>query len=297
MKRITTTFVLMLMLTGYAGAQQQITNAGFESWDTLGDYTQPANWFTLNPLTTFGYDPSTTITADAHSGNFAVQLQSLSGQFSDISGVLCTGPILNANMQPDFSNMKVAFTSKPLALEVYYKAFPKPGDTCVLAMYLTHWNMALQRTDTVARAGFEIKDSVGVYTLGSCAFEYFSPVQPDSMFVIASSSSDGYHPTVGSKLILDDLHLTYPPTGLSEIKTLQVAVYPNPAASQLMVQSEEPIKGTLKLFSMNGALVHTQDIDNKYAVVDVATLSNGIYLMVLQSEQGMQSSRKISVQH
>lgn len=294
MKTITTSlFSLMLLFTGYAKAQQQITNSSFESWDTLGDYTQPSNWFSLNPLTTFGYDPSTIITSDAHTGNYAVQLESIAGQFSDISGVLCTGPILNSGLQADFTKMKVAFSSKPQALQVYYKAFPQLNDTCVVAMYLTRWNMALQKTDTVARAGFEFKDSVGVYTLANCPFEYYLPVQPDSMFIIASSSIDGFNPTVGSKLILDDFHLTYSTTGLAEKDKVGFSVYPNPAQSYLTLETTE--HGILDVYSLSGAAIMRQNIDQLNQTIDISSWAEGLYMLVLQTNEGLIVSRKITV--
>ncbi|MES2778434.1 MAG: T9SS type A sorting domain-containing protein [Bacteroidota bacterium] len=294
MKRITTTFALLLLLTGYAGAQQQLTNAGFESWDTIGDYTQPSNWYSLNPLTIFGFDQSTNITGDAHTGSFAVQLESVAGTGQDLSGVLCTGPILDAAYKPDFSKMKVPFTSRPQALEVYFKSFPKDGDACVMGAYLTRWNVAMQKTDTVGEAGITWDDSVGVFTLASCAFIYHSPLQPDSMFLIASSSSDGFNPVIGSKLILDDIHLTYS-SGLNDVNALPLSMYPNPANSTFVIQTEEV--GTLKLYSVTGVLVHEQRVDSKQTVVDVATFSEGMYFMTVQSERGMMASRKIKVQH
>ncbi|MES2559688.1 MAG: T9SS type A sorting domain-containing protein [Bacteroidota bacterium] len=296
MKRTITTFVWMLLLTGYAGAQQQITNAGFESWDTIGGYSQPSSWFTLNALTQFGYDPTTTLTTDAHSGSYAVKLESLAGPSSDLSGVLCTGPILNAGLQPDFSKMKVPFSSKPQSLEVYFKSFPQPGDICVVAMFLTRWNVALQKTDTVAEAGFEFDDSVGVYTLATCPFVYSSPLQPDSMFIIASSSKDGFNPTVESMLILDDLRLTYS-TGLNDITISSLQVYPNPANTEFAIHSDEMISGTIKIYSVTGTISHEQDINAKQASINVSALADGIYMMVLQSDEGMIVTRKIKVQH
>jgi hypothetical protein len=197
-------------------------------------------------------------------------------------------------MQADFTQMKVAFSSKPQALEVYYKSFPKLNDTCVLAMYLTRWNMALQKIDTVARAGFEFKDSIGVYTLASCPFEYYLSVQPDSMFIIASSSIDGFNPTVGSKLILDDFHLTYSTTGLSENDKLGFAVYPNPAQTDLTFKTTE--KGVLNVYSISGTSVLQQTIDQLNESINVSSWTEGLYILVFQTNEGAIVSQKITVQ-
>ena len=146
-------------------------------------------------------------------------------------------------------------------------------------------------------ATFEFPDSVGTYTQASSNFVYYSPLQPDSMLIIASSSSDGFNPTPGSKFLLDDLLLIYPPTGLSDVYALDFQLYPNPAKTAFSVQLKEATNGTLKLYAITGSLVMEQQLKGTHSQLDVSTLPDGLYYLTLQSESGMLSSRKIEVQH
>lgn len=297
MKRIFT-ITMMLLVTGLANAQQQIINGGFEYWDTLGDYTQPTNWYSINPLVAFGFEPSTTITADAHSGNFAVQLESLSNPFSDISGVLCSGPVLSPSLEPDFTQMKVGFTDVPEKLEFYYKSFPMEGDTSVLSMCMTRWNANTQSADTIAVATKMFYDSIGVYTLASLEFDYFSSLQPDSMFIIASSSVDGFNPTVGSRLILDDLVLIYEPTGIEKIQpVINALIYPNPAQDQLTVKMQQPQVGTVYLYDLLGNLVHRQIVDGNEVSVTTSNMKDGLYILMVQAANGAKQTYKVIIQN
>lgn len=292
-----TILLVLTMLASEAGANaQQLNNPGFENWDTIGDYSQPSHWFTLNPLSQFGFEPSTTITGDAHSGNYAVVITSIAGQFNNYSGVLCTGPILNQSLQPDFSNMKVAYTARPSHLKFYYKAFPVEGDTGVLAMFLTKWNATLGQADTIAEASMLFGQQVNVYTLADLAFEYRNVETPDSMFIIASSSFDGFNPTPQSKLQFDDFELVYLPTGLSNIQSKwNVEVYPNPATSELFIQTIN--NGTsLVLLDLNGKVWVQQPFATKHHL-NIEDCSAGIYLLMLTDEKGDIETRKIIVKN
>ena len=287
-------FFLTMLTCGSVVNAQQLANPGFENWDTIGDYSQPSNWYSLNALAQFGFEPSTTLTDDAHSGNYAVVLTSIAGQFTDYSGVLCTGPILNQDLQPDFSNMKVAFTARPSHIRFYYKAFPVEGDSGAFAICLTKWNTTLGQADTIAEASVLFGEQVNVYTLAELAFKYRNSDAPDSMFVIAASSFDGFNPTPESRLQFDDFELVYQPTGLSDNNpSWNVEVYPNPATSELFIQTSNKAT-SLVLSDANGKVCVQQAIASKHHV-NIEDCSAGLYLLVLTDEQGAIETRKIIV--
>jgi hypothetical protein len=285
-------FILTVLTSIKVANAQQLANPGFENWDTIGDYTQPSNWYSLNPLAQFGFEPSTTLTDDAHTGNYAVVLTSIAGQFTNYSGVLCTGPILDQNLQPDFSNMKVAFTARPSHIRFYYKAFPVGGDSGAFAICLTRWNTTLGQADTIAEASVLFGEQVNVYTLAELAFKYRNSAAPDSMFVIAASSFDGFNPTPESKLQFDDFELVYQPTGVSNGEPKwNVDVYPNPATSELFVEtSNKPI--SLVITDANGKICMQQTYATKHHI-KMESWSAGLYLLMLTDEEGVIETRKI----
>jgi hypothetical protein len=293
MKRTITTIITMLSLTGLASAQQ-ISNSGFELWDTIGDYTQPKNWYTLNALSAFGVDPTTTLTDEAHSGSYAVRLESKVFQDNGFTGLLCTGPILDDEFNPTFDRMKVAFAFKPKSLKVYYKAFPMANDSGILSMCLTKWNAALQQTDTVAEATMVFSQTVSTYTLANIPFEYLQDITPDSMFIIATSSADGFNPTEGSMLIFDDLELDYT-TGLNDVvSSTAVKMYPNPTATILNIEADKMENSTILIADYSGRIVYTQ---NHSKPIDVSALANGIYFVSLQNATGNVYNQKLIIQH
>lgn len=291
---------LTMMLTVFgmmgANAQTQLTNAGFEQWDTITDYTQPKDWFSLNALTQFGFEPTTTITGDAHSGNFAVVLETKSGM-SELSGVLSSGPILNNQFEADFSKFKVPFMGSPKSLKFFYKSFPAANDSSVLTMNLTRWNIALQKTDTVARAVKYFSQTINGFSEAIIEFEYNSPLPPDSMFFIASSSADGFNPTVGSKLVLDDLELIYTPTSLFENNhQVNAKIFPNPASDFVMFQFEKQEQVTVTIFDVRGKRWIQKDTEGDLNI-NLQDIPAGLYFANVMTKDGKFESVQLLIQH
>jgi hypothetical protein len=295
MKKTILALAMMLSLTGLVKAQQQLLNPGFELWDTLGDYTQPSHWFTLNPLVQFGFDPTTSITTDAHSGNYAVVMESKGTAPQDLSGVLSTGPILTGSFEPDFEHLKIAFTSRPERLQFYYKSFPQGEDSSVLTMVLTRWNVSQQRSDTVAEADFFMADSIGIYTLANIEFEYHSPLPPDSALMIMSSSADGFNPVEGTKFMLDDILLVYP-TGINELSKLNLNIYPNPVKDLVTIDVAYHSTVTVELYDQTGRRVMQAVKTGNDHSLDVSALNSGIYFMVLRDENGAGQQTKLVIE-
>lgn len=297
--KTTTQLVMMLsvfgMMAAKANAQIQLPNPGFEQWDTIADYTQPKKWFSLNALTQFGFEATTTITEDAHSGNFAVVLETKSGM-SELSGVLSSGPILNSQFEADFSKFKVPFTGKPNSLKLFYKSFPAVNDSSVLSMNLTRWNIALQKTDTVARAVKYFSQNINGFSEAIIEFKYNSPLPPDSMFFIASSSADGFNPTVGSKLILDDLELLYMPTSLNEKNEVSTKMYPNPASDFVTFQFEKQEQYQLTIVDVQGK-IWMQKIAEGDLNINLQDMPQGLYFANVMTNNGKFESVQLLIQH
>jgi len=271
---------------------QQLPNPGFEQWDTLVDYTSPSSWHTINPLAAFGFEPSTLISTDAHTGNFSVLLESISSDMLDYTGVLCTGPILNEDLDADFSMMKVPFVYKPTKLRLYYKSMPMQNDKSILGMYLTKWNTNTYQTDTIAYAGMEFPNTITTFTMAELNFVYVNDETPDSMFLIASSSEDGFNPTMGSKLWLDDLELVYSPTGLADNLELSIHTYPNPFNAEITIENPNQNELEIEIINKLGEVVYTQHIQSSKGALNVSQLPLGVYILSCYDVKSKLTSRK-----
>ncbi len=287
MKQLIFMVAFVTLITGHSHAQlvEPMPNGGFEQWDTLDNYLDPKGWFTLNALTDVGYDATTELTTEANSGNFAVKLSSKEGPFSDLSGVLCSGPILTPTLQPDFSKTKMAFIKRPSALRLYYKSsFAKP-DTSIMAYVLTKWNSTTQVADTVGVASFEVSESNGSYKLAVIDFKYYSSATPDSAFFIASSSKDGFNPTTGSVLYLDDLALLYYNTGTEEkaAKEIGLSVWPNPSKTELNIHANERLR-SIRVYTLQGKLMHETTCSTSEYQLNLSEIPEGLYIVNIETE-------------
>jgi hypothetical protein len=71
-------------------------------------------------------------------------------------------------------------------------------------------------------------------------------------------------------------------------------VYPQPASTQIEIQTNEIIQG-YKIFDLNGQLLNEQNyLNNK--IIDVANLPKGIYLLQLINDSNFISTKKIIIE-
>lgn len=295
MKKTLTSILFLLSIAGISKAQQQISNGGFEKWDTIGLYSQPTDWYTLNPLARFGFDPSTTLSTDAHSGKYAARLESLSNSSTSYAGLLCTGPVLDKSLRPVFDMLPIGFTSRPKRLQFYYKSLPMKNDTCALYLGLTKWNTTTRTSDTIGYASMLFPDSISTYA--DIALTYKSNQNPDSMFVIISSSLDGFNPSEGSVFLIDDISLVYNNAGIENLVKSSLSVYPNPAKDILQLDFMRAVKGQLSLQNLLGETLKTANIDATKMQLDVLEIPDGLYIINILEETGKSESVKIYVQH
>lgn len=274
-------------------AQGFLDHGGFESWVTQNSVVEPQGWYTLNPLTMFGMPATTTQSSQAHGGSFAALLETKEGTFNDLPGLLTSANILTSSGNPDLNLARVPFAMRPKNFEFYYMYFPATGDSCSGVIVLTRWNAAQQRTDTVGVAAFVEGDTTDVYTKMTVEFEYNNPLMPDSAMLIISSSADGFNPTVGSKLYIDDFSIGFE-TGLGESSSTlkNVSAYPNPSNGSVMIQTEES-RFSYRVSDIHGKQLLTGNAETAHHALDITGFTPGIYLLRVESVNGVALQRLI----
>lgn len=78
--------------------------------------------------------------------------------------------------------------------------------------------------------------------------------------------------------------LAYDPVGLEDIDKVNFNVYPNPATDFLILQSAE--NGIVTIYSINGVLVYTSQVNSESNALDLSGFSNGMYLLQFVGESG-----------
>lgn len=69
-------------------------------------------------------------------------------------------------------------------------------------------------------------------------------------------------------------------------RQVAIEVWPNPAAGQLYVSSDDPRPGTIEIFDMNGRLFTSRSWDGQRGVIDVSQLPTGTHLLTLKDQSG-----------
>ena len=73
-------------------------------------------------------------------------------------------------------------------------------------------------------------------------------------------------------------------TSTSDLNTIILEVYPNPANRLLNIKSND--NGILTLVSMNGQIIANKQMENE-EILNISTLENGLYLLKLETEKGI----------
>ena len=88
---------------------------------------------------------------------------------------------------------------------------------------------------------------------------------------------------------------------LTEKKQLTCKVYPNPAESMVNVVFDNPLKeqATIRLFNDQGKMIKSQILGSGSieTLFDLSDVSEGIYLMVIQSSQQMTTKKLTVIRH
>jgi hypothetical protein len=135
--------------------------------------------------------------------------------------------------------------------------------------------------------------------------DYVTPSTTVQLKFVASDSVMTGTDNEGQSLVeagIDDLFLwdEGEEVGISEVENdFSFDLFPNPATDQFVIHFQETLKGqsTLELVNELGQVVREMSVTNVSSVtVPVNELSNGMYLVKLQSEDKIAVDR-INVQH
>ena len=76
---------------------------------------------------------------------------------------------------------------------------------------------------------------------------------------------------------------------------INFSLYPNPAKDSIEISSEHQLK-TITIYNVLGKKVLEQSVDDNKIIIDVNHLSNGVYLLHLETDFGETISKKIIIE-
>jgi hypothetical protein len=276
--RKTSILFAVLASVSISANSQAIPNNGFETWAI----TPPAPFESAEG---WAGGPSISKSTNAHSGSFALQLQTAvftnpnNGETDTISGNAFTGtPGMGPGMPgtPGF-----AFTNRPDSLTGWYTYSTSGNDANEVRVILSRWDAITLQREEIANTVFSC-NPIDIYTRFSFPIQYNSSNTPDTASIeIRSSNSPMEAPVLGSILLVDDLEFTSADqTGFSYISTTQsFRIFPNPANDFLNVSSKN--NEIIKIINALGQTIELIQLSaNSITNISTSNYSNGIYFIV-----------------
>ncbi len=279
MKRLFTLFFFLLHLI----CSGQILNASFENWTLLPDADLNEQQWTLDNW--------------QHLSPLGDEISSLHGTYRDSTaqtGNFALGLSRWYNYTFDMALFRGACSAKPKLLTGFYhyaEGQLSLGliDTALVVAYLTKYNPALQRTDTV---GVGQMDLVGVdtFVFFQCPITYTQPnVLPDSLTILVQPTKFRFG--VGgcvsnawcSFLSVDDLALSFSTQAPELPRPTVFAVFPNPTASSLTVTGAISGERVL-IFNLLGQVVYEGVAQSDTETLYLGGLKSGIYFLKINGK-------------
>jgi hypothetical protein len=158
--------------------------------------------------------------------------------------------------------------------------------------------IVIYMTNKLARVNFYISDASGplenaAVTLGN--FKLLTNMEGYTFFTGRQARTeypylihiDGYKDVPGSLYLEQDTTVYIrvdPLTGIRDIQQMVPGIYPNPVQDKIYISFYEE-KGNIHLLSMDGKLILSWNLCRGTQSFDLSSLSNGCYMLNLQSEK------------
>ena len=158
--------------------------------------------------------------------------------------------------------------------------------------------IVMYMTNKLARVNFYISDASGPLNNAAVTLDnYKSQTNMKGYAIFTRRQARMEYPYLihfdGYKDVFDSLYLEQdttlyiqldPLTGITDIQQMVPCIYPNPVQDKIYISFYEE-KGTIDLLSMEGKLIASWNLFRGTQSFDMSSLSNGCYMLNLQSEK------------
>lgn len=278
---------VLLYLIGFTAYSQEIPNPGFEVWQNDAGYDEPETWTTPNSTSYVFpfYVLTVTKETDAYEGSFSAKLET-----KEIIGIPVPGLITLGELHVDvFNNTSeitggVPFSSRPDKINGYFKYFPQPNDSLLIAVFMLKHNNSTGNLDTIGIGAFSSAQTTNSFTAFEAAIDYYTEDIPDSMNILILSS-DVTNPVVGSILYVDNLSFSND-VG-NDYSSLETAgnVFPNPANDRLFFNLNAFSNNIIEIYDLSGKRLIFKKINAGISKTDlnIESLSPGVYIVSINN--------------
>lgn len=285
--------IILLVWLSSGFAQTTVPNGNFENWT---DEYHAESWDGLNYDGTWINFHTFSRSDDAHSGNFAAQIENVTDDLLGIiPGAAFTGTFDFDPLTYEYTfQLGIPITGKPTSLNGYFKYSPVGGDTMIAVVGMFKWDEVEMDLDSIGGGIYFTANPTSNYTNFQVPIEYFSNEDADTMYIMFTASTDSYHE--GSKLLVDDVTINYNPSAIDENFQSEIVCFPNPVSDRLYISNTcgfEII--SFILTDITGKIV----LSGKKVTepIHLRHIESGIYFLNLLDKNLRSVTKKIRIQH
>ena len=293
MKKISTLVICsVLSVTAFA----QIPNPSFETWNSMGSYSNPDQWGTLNNTTTLASVYTATKGTPGTAGSSYLKLTSKTTQVGVANGIAVSGKIDSMTMK---AKSGFAYNQQPANFTGSYQHMIYGSSQGSIVVTLTKWNSSTKMRDVVATASKTLSGMAMSWATFSIPFVYVNGAMPDSCIIFLAAS--GANPTANDYLWVDNLAFSGTATGVEDHTSIinGLNVYPNPSTDNISIDfiltQSQNVK--IQMIDLNGKMVKevalgTVNGSAKYSM-SVDGIAKGEYFINVIANEGTETKKII----
>jgi hypothetical protein len=263
----------------YIGASAQIPNYSFENWTSMGAFSNPANWGTMNNTTAALSVYTATKGTPGVGGAAYLKLTSKKIGSAVVNGIAVSGMLDSITMKPKSG---FAYNLKPTALVGKWQYMASnPGS---ITIEFTRWNSITKMRETIGSGSKTLSGMAMSWASFSIPITYTASGEPDSCIILLKAS--GTTPVADDYLWVDNLELTGAPNSIRKIENANpFTVYPNPANGVITLDfnSLNAKQATVQLFDITGKIIKSEIVNLAVGVskqtLNISDLAKGTYLV------------------
>jgi hypothetical protein len=297
---------------------QQIPNASFEDWTSLGTNTErPIDWHTVTDGKGNARMGSQTIWRDInpHTGTYCSKIKTVKVPLIGIitNGALVTGAVCAwtfskadgcVDYVPNNANYTANFTTRPDSIVFWYKYAPQGSDSAKVEVILgTGGRVRTPDSNNVSdpyKVGtalwFSQNANVTDWTRIAVKIDYVSLENPQYILISCTSSSNQMKGTENSTMWVDDFLCIYDDSDIKENKIaeneLQAFSYNNTLIVNMLNKNFPGAE--LSVYSVSGKLVGSYKLNSNSQNQFQINTGKGIYFYNIISE-GKSYSGKVFI--
>lgn len=280
-----------------ASAFAQIPNSGFENWTTVGSYSNPDGWGTMNNTTAIASVYTATKGTPGSPGASYLKLTSktVSG-FGVVNGIAVSGVLDSITMTPKSG---FAYNMRPANFTGKWQHMIYGSSQGSIQVTLTRWDTGMNMRMNVASGSVTLAGMAMSWANFTIPLTYVDGNNPDTCIIVMKAS--GSAPTNNDYLWVDNLAFSGTVTGIENQESFvtDMSIYPNPSSD--MVNFKFNIKTAqqinIEISDINGKLIRSESFGRIQGEtnqnMNISGIAKGTYFVKIKGEKSIETRKLV----